>query len=189
MQRRWLALPLVIVLAALALVGATRWYRVQSDWQWTDPGVHVADGYYVTTERPCPQDGSDNICAAAVKVATATDPGLTVFTAALAGPPGRWVDSDGVPYRSLGWGGLMGPTFLVLTLATGERRTFPLLCAGDQADVDFSSIVFADVTTGAGPTPSLLYPAVCQAWDAGQYRIGAFLPGFGVKVEQPTSAY
>jgi hypothetical protein len=134
-----------------------------ASWHWSDPDVHIVDGYYVSTEWPCPDRGTD-ICPAATRVGAAgierLDPGARVTAATLAAIPSAWTDIAGTPHH-LTFAGLGQPMFVVLTLDSGTRRTVPLYCTGAMY---------------AGGESSPFAAAHCQVSGGALWRVGAPAP-------------
>jgi hypothetical protein len=141
-----------VLVAATLMTGCARSAPNRDGW-W-DPGVHEVDGYWVTEERPC---GPDRDCTAAREAATAAlrakEPAAVVTRVMTASVPvQRGNGPDDVRFA---FGGLAQPSFAILDLADGSRRTIGLQC---------------------GPDPSAAnYPAttVCQAAEFDMWRVTA----------------
>ena len=121
MARHWMVVWLLGIagLAALLIANAP-----SNPDGWRDPGVHVVDGYWLTEERPC-QSGSGSCGMMLEAVADDLRHDGVVdhpIKASAAGFP--IMRGGGRPM----FAGLMTPRFLILDLADGRRRTFPLMC-------------------------------------------------------------
>jgi hypothetical protein len=94
---------------------------------WTDDGVHVVDGYWITAERPC--EITTEGCLAAVRAAEVSMdiPAEEVTGAATARIPNHWVRADGKPAIILATG---EREFVILDLADGTRRVIVYGCGG-----------------------------------------------------------
>lgn len=98
---------------------------------WSGDGLHVVDGTWVLTERPCPSASGD-LCAeevAAAEQALGLDPSAVVRSATADLPTLRSVRSDGqvVVYLQ----NTTGPVVLaVLDLTGGSRRVVGVSCLG-----------------------------------------------------------
>jgi hypothetical protein len=124
---------------------------------WWDPGVHAVDGYWVTEEHPCAPEGPEGPenCVAALEAATAIlhadEPGARITAGALADYPNA--RGEGPNEITINIAGLFHPTFMILDLADGSRRTIGLSC-------------------GPGTSAAGVYPVmVCEEQDMPLWRV------------------
>jgi hypothetical protein len=147
---RWILVLLALGTVACAPTGP----------HWVGDNIHVVDGYWVDTERPClPVD-----CATAFEEALRALPAADaaqVVGAALADYPSAYVDSSGTTILMAN-GGLWAPHIVVLDLADGRRRVVMLACMGP-------------ITTSEG---ALVEPKKCMQQEFANLRIGQ-QPGIG----------
>jgi hypothetical protein len=115
---RWILALLALGVVACAPTGP----------RWVGENIHVVDGYWVDTERPClPID-----CAVALEEALRALPAADrqlVIGAALGGFPSGYVDASGQTIL-MTTAGLSQPRIVILDLADGRRRVVPLVCTG-----------------------------------------------------------
>jgi len=96
---------------------------------WWDPGVHAVDGYWVTEEHRCDAadlSGCSDGVQEAIAALDATEPDAVVTGASSAGYPS--MRGNGPNEISFTFGGWQKPTFVILDLADGSRRTFGMNC-------------------------------------------------------------
>ena len=127
-SRRALTAGLLLAIAAATALAAC---ATPTDPHWSDAGIHVVEGHWLPTERPCDLASTDG-CVAAVRAAEAglgVDPHATV-RASTAGLPRQWVRSDGQTVVVIPAYSGAPPEFVILDLADGSRRVTGYGCWG-----------------------------------------------------------